>query len=51
MRPDQRKAVLVILNVLQGDLPTEYVVTLLAVAAKLSTVYIGVTVSTLRSNV
>jgi hypothetical protein len=45
------KAVLVVLNLLRGNLPAEYAVALRAVRAHLSAVYVSVTILTILSGI
>ena len=51
MGPNQRKTILVLLDLLDGNLPALDAVTLLAIGAELALVNVGVTVGALGRNV
>jgi hypothetical protein len=51
MRSDQRESIFVSAYGLQGDIPADHAVALLAIRAELPPVNIGVTVGTLRAYV
>src|SRR5690242_4549224 len=51
MRPDQGKAILVLVDLLDGHVPTAYVVALFAVGSELAAVDVGVTIRAFAAHI